>query len=90
MRGSIILLLPPTTYESSKTKKKMDLLYIKNKENVYIKMEFCVVFIFWREIAVRAVSQLGSELLRQWAPACPAPGLTHNVLVSQKLKQAQR
>lgn len=50
-------------------------------------MEFCVVFIFWREIAVRAVSQLGSELLRQWAPACPAPGLTHNVLVSQKLKQ---
>lgn len=54
----IILLLPPTTYESSKTKKqkKMDLLYIKNKENVYIKMEFCVVFIFWREIAVRAVS----------------------------------
>lgn len=53
-------------------------------------MEFCVVFIFWREIAVRAVSQLGSELLRQWAPACPAPALTHNVLVSQKLKQAQR
>lgn len=34
----------------------MDLLYIKNKENVYIKMQFCVVFIFWREIAVRAVS----------------------------------